>query len=213
MRMPAVVLAIVLAVPAFAAAATCGDGVVEPPEQCDEGAANGTSGSDCTAVCEEVIPALRIPGGGSRDADCQMEGVLDLAAPTVDRRGLPDRKQTCVDNDPTCDRDPSPDWCVLAFWVCVGGADTRIGCPAQPVVSLEIRKPGTREIGWPADMRAELHAKLGAFVPTGPGEVCSGRMLLRIPATRKLTKVKLRTRSTNRRPDSDTFKLRCEAPL
>lgn len=213
MRTPAVVLAVLLALPGLAGAATCGDGVVEAPEQCDEGAGNGGPGSDCTAVCKEVIPSLRIPGGGSRDSDCQLEAVLDVAAPTFDRRGLPDRKQTCVDNDPTCDRDPSPDWCVLAFWVCIAGADARFGCPAQPVVSLEILKPGPRVVGWPADLRAALHGELGAFVATGPGEECSDRMLLRIPAARKLTKVKLRTRSTNRRPDSDSFKLRCEPAL
>jgi hypothetical protein len=33
----------------------CGDGVVEPLEYCDEGAANGTAGSSCTAICTPVV--------------------------------------------------------------------------------------------------------------------------------------------------------------
>lgn len=32
--------------------ASCGDGVVTSPEPCDEGAANGTAGSCCTALCQ-----------------------------------------------------------------------------------------------------------------------------------------------------------------
>lgn len=30
---------------------SCGNGTVEPPEQCDEGAANGTTGSTCDVHC------------------------------------------------------------------------------------------------------------------------------------------------------------------
>ncbi len=118
----ALVLALILS-PA-PAAAVCGNSVVEPPEQCDEGAANGTPASDCTTACEEVIPPVRVPGGGSKSTDCHVETVFDLAPPRVDQRGLPTRRQLCVDGDPTCDRDPAPGACSFAFWVCVAGADT-----------------------------------------------------------------------------------------
>src|SRR5688572_27137896 len=111
------VVLVVLLLPASASAGVCGDDLTEPPEQCDEGAANGTAGSDCTAVCEEVIPSLRVPGGGSKSTDCQVETVFDLAAPRLDGRGLPTRRQLCVDGDPTCDRDPAPGACSFAFWV------------------------------------------------------------------------------------------------
>ena len=108
-------MVLALALPALAGAAVCGDGVVEPPEQCDEGAANGTPGSDCESYCEEIIPALRIPGGGSRATDCQLEGVLDLASPVLDQDRIPSRQQHCVDGDPACDRDPASDSCSFAF--------------------------------------------------------------------------------------------------
>src|SRR5262249_42538833 len=152
---------VVLAAATTAGAAVCGDGTVEPPEQCDDGAANGTATSDCTLACEEVIPALRIPGGGSRVADCQLEGVLDVAAPKIDRSAIPVRAQRCTDGDPECDRDPASGTCTLAFWVCVAGDDLRIGCVGDHVASLDVVRPTTRDRGVLADVRAELLDKLG----------------------------------------------------
>jgi len=203
-------IVLAVALPALARAAVCGDGVVEPPEQCDEGAANGTPGSDCESYCEEVIPALRIPGGGSRATDCQLEGVLGLVSLVLDRDGIPSHAQQCVDGDPGCDRDPARGSCSFAFWVCVGADDARIGCAAEHVAALEIRRPSARN-GALAAVRAELFDKLGAYVPTGPGEICSGRMLLRVPVARRPARVRLRTRDAAGRADSDTFALRCAA--
>ena len=34
------------------AASLCGDGVIDPGEQCDDGSANGTPGDDCSATCQ-----------------------------------------------------------------------------------------------------------------------------------------------------------------
>ena len=213
MRVVAGLLAgLVLLSAAPVCAAICGDSTIEPPEQCDDGAANGTATSDCTFFCDEVIPALRIPGGGSRTADCQLEGVLDFAVPTLDRAGIPTRKQRCTDGDPGCDRDPGVGTCTIAFWICVAGADPRIGCAADHVASLAILRPSERDGGVLAEVRAELNDKLGAYLPTGPGEVCSGRMMLRVPAGKKSVKVRLLTRNASGRPDTDAFKLRCDLP-
>ncbi len=46
----------------------CGNGILEPPEQCDQGAANGTSGSCCAATCQ-FLPAGQVcrPGAGPCD--------------------------------------------------------------------------------------------------------------------------------------------------
>ncbi len=41
---------------------TCGDGIVQSPEQCDLGALNGTPGAQCTASCT-------LPGGGGGPID------------------------------------------------------------------------------------------------------------------------------------------------
>ena len=208
---PAIVVAIAIVTagtsPAFADP-TCGNGTREEPEQCDDGPANGTPGSDCTVVCQEVIPALRIPGGGLKKRDCQLEGVLDLASPARDRQGIPLRVQSCLDGDPSCDRDPAVGMCRFAFWICVAGADPRIGCAADHVASLSIRKPTVKDVGSLGVARAELHDKLGAYLATGPGEICSGRMILPVPAGKRL-RVHLRTRNAASRLDVDGFVLRC----
>ena len=208
LRSSALLAMLLVLVPA-AAFADCGNGVVEPPEQCDEGASNGTPGSDCTVVCEEVIPALRVPGGGKKSSDCLVETVFDLAVPRTDASGLPSRRQLCTDGDPTCDRDPAPGACSFAFWVCVAGEDTRIGCAADHVAALEIRQPKANAKGAAAAARVELLDKLGAYVPTGPGEVCSGRMLIGVPAHKTLH-VQLRATSGGGNVDTDTLRLRCD---
>lgn len=193
-------------------AETCGDGVVQCNEQCDDGPANGTPASSCEAWCAEKVPALRIPGGGSRAADCQLETAIALASPAVDGKGMPSSKQTCVDGDPGCDRDPTPGRCAFATWACVAGDDARLGCTATHVNSLEIRRPTTRDTGALASVRAALQGGLGAYLPTGPGEVCSGRMMLGVPVGKAWTKVQLRTRNDANVADTDTLKLRCLAP-
>jgi cysteine-rich repeat protein len=190
----------------------CGDGVVTCGEQCDDGAANGTPDSTCSAGCAEVVPAVRIPGGGSRLSDCQLETALYLASPALDGKGLPSTKQSCTDGDPGCDRDPAPGRCGFAMWACVAGDDARIGCGAVHVASLEVRRPSTRDTGTLAAIRAVLLQGVGAFVATGPGEVCSGRMVLGVPAGKSWTKLQLRTRDAAGRPDTDSLKLRCLAP-
>ncbi len=191
---------------------TCGDGVVQCDEQCDDGPANGTPGSSCETWCAEKTPALRIPGGGSRATDCQLETVIALASPAVDAKGIPSAKQSCTDGDPGCDRDPAPGRCAFATWACVAGADARLGCAATHVASLEIRRPSTRDTGALAAVRSALLAGLGAYEATGPGEVCSGRMILGVPVGKSWTKVQLRTRNDANVPDTDTLKLRCLAP-
>jgi cysteine-rich repeat protein len=61
-------------------AGTCGDGVVDPGEQCDDGAANGTAGARCTAACT-LAPTS---GGETSCTDCvdnDGNGLVDAADP------------------------------------------------------------------------------------------------------------------------------------
>ena len=50
--------------PATAATPTCGNGVVDPGETCDDGAANGTSGDPCSSTCTAVGGGGDPTGGG-----------------------------------------------------------------------------------------------------------------------------------------------------
>src|SRR5262249_33252001 len=125
----------------------CGDGIVECSEQCDDGPANGTPDSMCTTSCTELVPPLRIPGGGSKSTDCQLETslALNLNNLVLKGDGTPSNKQVCTDNDPACDFDPVAGSCRFHAWLCFGGADARRGCAGDSVASSEARKPAEEE--------------------------------------------------------------------
>jgi cysteine-rich repeat protein len=189
----------------------CGDGIVECGEQCDEGSANGAAGSQCTAACTEVVPALRIPGGGSRRTDCLLESALRLAAPALGRGGVPSRTQSCVDDDPTCDFDPAAGSCQLHVWLCLGGADERLPCLADAVTEVEVTKPREGEVGQSVLRQAIVGQLATMSLPLPPAEHCTGRIDVEVPLGRRGVTVGLRLRGQAGR-DSDKLKLRCEAP-
>jgi cysteine-rich repeat protein len=190
----------------------CGDGIAECGEECDDGPANGTPGDKCTSTCTEVVPPLRIPGGGSTRTDCLLETSVDTQTPTVNRDGTPAKKQVCVDNDPTCDFDPAPGSCQFHVWLCFGGADSRISCAADSVASIELRKPSPRDLGALAALRQALQQRLGAFtLPLPAGEHCTQRV--NIDATSgKTTKLSLKTSDALGARDNDSLQFKCERP-
>jgi cysteine-rich repeat protein len=189
----------------------CGDGIVECSEECDDGAANGTPGSKCTSSCTEVVPPLRIPGGGSKRTDCQVETSLDIQNVTLRRDGTPSNRQLCVDNDPSCDFDPNPGSCQFHLWLCFGGADDRIACAADSVASVDVRRPRVTDQGNLAALRQALIARLGQLsLPTPAGEVCTRRVDVDVAAG-KQAQVALRTLDAVGDRDSDSIKLRCNA--
>jgi hypothetical protein len=184
--------------------------VLDCLEQCDTGAFNGAPNGTCTTQCRDAPPALRIPGGGSRKTDCALEWAvpLDASRLVVDRRGLARKRQTCVDDDPSCDFDPSAGTCRFRLFVCVGGGDARFGCAPATVSSVEVVRPRPSD-GHPA--RAALVAALeGLGFPAGPGERCTGGVDFPVAAGTE-GRVAARALLTSGKADSDTLKLRCLA--
>jgi cysteine-rich repeat protein len=60
-------------------AGTCGDGIVDPGEECDDGAANGSAGDACTAVCTRAAPPSETRCDDCADDDGN--GLVDAADP------------------------------------------------------------------------------------------------------------------------------------
>jgi cysteine-rich repeat protein len=186
----------------------CGDGVVACGEQCDDGPLNGTSGDPCTARCTDAPPSGRIPGGAG-SSDCIVEWAFagQLAS---GHNGLPSTKQTCVDGDPTCDFDPTPGRCGLHLWACLGGEDPRINCAASAVGTMTLAKPSATQGGWVALARTAIIAQLnGIALPTAPGEVCSGRMDVDVPAGHSRLGLKAQASTTDGVRDRDALRFTC----
>ncbi|MGH7896302.1 MAG: DUF4215 domain-containing protein [Candidatus Binatia bacterium] len=191
----------------------CGNGIAECGEECDDGPGNGSPQSQCTTSCAEKVPPLRIPGGGSPLLDCLVEYALNTTSPTLDRSGLPAKKQGCVDNDPACDLDPTPGTCRLKAWVCLGGADPRLGCLAQTVATLDLVKPSLREVGPLADVRQALQQRLdGISLPVSGLESCTKRIEVAMAAGKRPLTMSVKARDPIGKADRDTLKLRCLPP-
>ncbi len=165
------------------------------------------------AVSPLVVPALRIPGGGSKSSDCLFETAVDIQTPTLKRDGTPSNKQICVDDDPTCDFDPNAGSCRFHAWLCFGGGDARLSCTADSVAQLELRKPSEKEQGDLAALRQAVVERLGAFtLPLPAGERCTTRIDVDVPAGRKDGKLSLRVRNQLGARDTDNLKFKCTVP-
>src|SRR5262249_22725920 len=153
-----------------------------------DGPLNGTAGDPCSADCTVAPPPLRLPGGGRSPGECALEWSMALGTTTIDRKGLPDSKQECTDNDPACDFDPTPGTCRFHLCACAGGAEGRLQGRAASVESGTLVKPSDRQ---PGALRDALLAGLSSLsYPVGPGEACSRRMDVSIPATRRRVAIK-----------------------
>ena len=191
----------------------CGNGTVECGEQCDDGPANGAPGDACTADCQLVPPALRIPGGGAPGSDCGLEWSIEMGAPVVARSGLPMAKQLCVDGDPACDFDPTPGTCRFHLWACLGGEDPRLACAAGAVSRVDVLRPTALERVQNVAARNALLAALGRFQsPLGPGERCTGRMDADVPIGRTKLVFRTLTHGPGAAIDRDALQLTCLPP-
>jgi len=136
---------------------------------------------------------------------------VSVAASGRKRDGTPSNKQSCVDNDPTCDFDPATGSCQLRLWLCLGGADDRLQCPAGGVTGVEVIRPRERDTNQ-APLRQGVLAQLGALsLPLPAGERCTGRVDVEVPVGRRGVAVGLVARG-EAGSDKDTIKLRCESP-
>jgi cysteine-rich repeat protein len=114
---------------------TCGNGVLETLEQCDDG--NLVSGDGCSASCQyELIPgnSSRVPATDKRACLLEWSVVNPTNSPARDSRGRLSNVQTCRDNDATCDFDPTGRVCEFHVVACLNNTDPQLPtCVGQGV--------------------------------------------------------------------------------
>ena len=124
----------------------CGNGVIEPGEQCDDG--NHLSDDACPAECSYSASGSLIrgnrrnPRGDGRA--CQVEWYVRESTIRRDHFGLPDWRQTCVDGDSGCDLDPLPGRCGFEVVLCLNTDDINLrGCADGGVARATVRHAGS----------------------------------------------------------------------
>ena len=148
----------------------CGNGALDSGEQCDEGAANGASGSCCNSNCTfRSAGTVCRPSAGACDAGevctgssgtcptdfdrtclipgqrknaCMLEWSTEPAT-AVGRNGLPVHQLTCTDDNPLCDFGTATgdNACTFHVALCVNVVDTRLSCSPTDVAQVQLLSP------------------------------------------------------------------------
>ena len=189
----------------------CGNGIVECEEQCDEGALNGTADSRCDSTCKVLPLDIRIPGGGSKKTDCMFQWSMDISDSAVltDRRGTPRNKQTCIDNNPACDLDPTVGNCRVRVFGCVGKPNPDSACPSYSVDRIDVKRPKAKsKKSFEAKARLELDRQFAAMSLPATADSCSPGITFDIP---KDEKIKIAVKAfSGKKGEGDALKIACE---
>jgi hypothetical protein len=167
---------------------------------------------------------------GKGGKDCYAEWSVTLAngsPPPLDNNGFPDKKITCVDNDPTCDRDVTPGQCTFSVGLCVNVAETRFSCTPTSADLYELKNPSEKDTLKKAHKnpffyyeRKNLLAQVDSIVPTASPNVCSDEAVFVVPMKVKYNngvveykkgkgKIGFKLSDNANNKDSDTLKFTC----
>lgn len=162
----------------------CGDGIVNTAcrEECEDG--NTTDGDGCSQSCRREF----IPGGGWAATDCFAEWVVvnPNNSPKLDRSGRLSAKQTCRDNDPSCDFDGGVSGtCTFHVTVCanVNDLSLRARCEPATLASYSVMMPSARDAGR-SPVTAAVRTRLGQALETlrtGRWDECAPTMEIPVP--------------------------------
>jgi cysteine-rich repeat protein len=176
----------------------CGDGTLDPEEQCDDGNTADHDGcrSDCTY---ELIPGNFAGQPATDRRACLLEWAVANPndASITDMRGRRLYVQSCRDNDPSCDFDLDPETRACEFRVvaCFNNADPNLpSCPQSGVaapVRILLPRPGFDAVNFASfhdallDLRDPKTGETGLTVPLAVDRtnVCTAPFAIRVPLT------------------------------
>lgn len=155
-----------------------------------------------TTRIDTLTPVDALTHGGSGSKECQVETFG--GAPDRSSSGKPKPRWSCIDGDPTCDRDGVANGACV-FWVgaCFSIADPRAPkCMPVPIDSVAV---SSKQL--PAHAAA-IGAAASAELPT-VGPTCSQTTIVPVTADGKSRKLVFDVSGGGKRRDKDTLTLRC----
>ena len=187
----------------------CGNRVVDCGEQCDDGpgtvsratrAARAALGTRPPAASLAARPrVIAWPSGRSRRASWRSRATG--SRPTNRPASTTTRAATSTLRRATAASTSGSAWAATT---------PRLGCAASAVASLGLRRPSASQTAAAAARQVSLDAFGRLPLPTAaPGEACSGRVDLDVPAGRKRLVVSADAFTTEGLRDRDSIKLTC----
>ncbi len=165
--------------------------------------------SPARAACPGECP---IPGGSTRLTDC----VVEFDGPALNQPPSRPRELRCVDGDPSCDADGTPNGtCRLRFSACLNNADPRLPlCTPTDVATFTVRNKPVGHPKFDPELQA-LEASVAGLLPTaaavcGPPRPVTMPLRVKAGVFRKVRK-KLSTlaRTSGGVLDRDKMQLTC----
>ncbi len=123
-------------------APSCGNGVVDPHEQCDDG--NNVEDDGCSADCH--VEADKLIPSGRGGTDCTHEWLVQ-PPPPLNPFGAPSRQIDCTDDDPACDFGSATgdNECTFRVAQCFNVSDPRFACTATDTTRAQILSPAASQ--------------------------------------------------------------------
>jgi hypothetical protein len=142
-------------------------------------------------ACDAGIDCL-VPAPGAANQACAGQWLVDMPSLKRTRAGIPSRRQTCRDGDPTCDADGRADGqCTVEVALCLNVFDVRrLGrdglpvCPTTEIRGVRLLTPGRRgRIATRARAGQDIDSALAALppLPTMLDEACTARVPVVVP--------------------------------